>query len=136
MRILLYIIIFFSTALQAQDVKVINADVELSGRDCDFLKHGPCRVNPTTNGSAILRLVNNELTFKLYKAEITREKEIKIFGKTLKVVGKDTYTMEEPFELGKDLRAALNLSKETIIPAGQYPVLISKDFVEIKFRIE
>ena len=57
-------------------------------------------------------------------------------GKTLKVDGNDIYIMDNPFVLSKDLRDALQLVEETIIPSGEYPVIITSEIVEIKFLIE
>jgi hypothetical protein len=49
---------------------------------------------------------------------------------------KEICKMEDTFDLSEDLRTALGLQKETIITAGEYPVLITKEFVEIIFRID
>lgn len=49
---------------------------------------------------------------------------------------KEICKMEDTFDLSEDLRTALGLQKETIITAGEYPVQITKEFVEIIFRID
>lgn len=136
MRLLVFIpLILLSTLLQAQEVKEIETDTDWTGRHCRGTS-GMCDSKPQINGNTALRLSNNELTFKVYRDKITLIEETTILGKELREEGKDIFIMEEPFILTKLLRDALGVSKEAIIPAGQYPVVITKEIVEISFRIE
>ena len=135
MKLIVFIpLLLLGTILQAQG-KEVEVEVKSGGTRCNG-SHGPCFVGPVNEGNAVVWLNNNEFVMKMNRAKLTFEEESKILGKELIEEGKDICEIDSAFILSKDLRDALGLAIETEIPVGEYPVVITKEFVEITFRIE
>lgn len=138
MKRLVYIpLILLSITLNAQETE---AETYLEGERCVINRHGYCYVKPVEEGkgkegNTRLKLLNNELVFEIYRDRITIEEETMILGKKLMEEGTDIFIMEGAFDLSEDLRNALGINEETIIPAGEYPVKITVEIVEIKFAL-
>ncbi|HLT54296.1 MAG TPA: hypothetical protein VKZ97_10405 [Flavobacteriaceae bacterium] len=135
MKTLAYIVLLFlSTGLNAQAEKELTVEVGWIGQRC-VGDNGYCYVEPSADGNTTLRLNNSELTFIIYRDKLTVEEELKILGKKLSDESFDTYLLEEPFALSKDVTNQLSLAEGTQIPPGEYQAKITKETVEITFRL-
>ncbi|MAX69682.1 MAG: hypothetical protein CMC76_01055 [Flavobacteriaceae bacterium] len=137
MRLIVFIpLLLLGAILQAQEVIEIETNTDYKDRQCRHPGGNTCEIIIENGGNTNISLSGKTLTFKVYRDRITEEIDAAILGKTLKVDGNDIYIMDNPFVLSKDLRDALELVEETIIPSGEYPVIITSEIVEIKFLIE
>jgi hypothetical protein len=137
MKLIVFIpLLLLGTILQAQEVNEIETNIEYKNRHCRKVGVNACKIIIKNGGNTNISLLGKILTFKIHRDRITQEIQTAILGKTLKVDGNDIYITEDLFVLSKDLRDALGLVKEAEIPVGEYPITITKEFVEIAFRIE
>ncbi|MCT4629576.1 hypothetical protein, partial [Winogradskyella sp.] len=98
--------------------------------------NGMCKIEPMLEGNSFLKIESNKLVFIVYRDKLTLREEITILGKEIAEEGEDIFLMPESFPLNREISNALGIKEDASIIAGECPMIITKDVIEITFEIE
>ncbi|WP_417198688.1 hypothetical protein [Bizionia sp.] len=121
----------------------IQTEVNFGRLGADCHGRGICSFNTSDNSkvnSELKYLEGGYLEIILFRAKISKDEEIKIFGEPLKEganMKTTSFVMEEPLVLSETLKNSLKIGKEiTKIRQGNYPNQVTESTFVINLKLE
>ncbi|WP_290700713.1 hypothetical protein [Lacinutrix sp.] len=132
------------TEKRTEEKTAINTELKF-GKYTDCLRPGGiCTFNVNSNKSQTNTTAtynkDNTVTLIIDRTKITKEDEVKIFGKQLDDVFKVNelvFVMDENFVLEKEIKSSLKTPEQvTKLAKGNYPIQITKETITITIKLE
>ncbi len=141
MKALLMVILLLPLQLPAQEARAANYRIGNAVQECRG--RGLCDLSWSDDGtesrSQAGKLSASTFLLKISRQALSEADEINIVGKPLKeILPGETLYFNQPNELllnGESLKGLKMSSESNSIAAGNYPLFVSPDYIEITFTL-